>query len=239
MSTINIFVDESGDFGLLGDDLIKTNHNFQDNYYIISVLFHDNESTDLHEQFSCLNQSCYDFEEAGMNYIHLSSLLRRETPIEKSFNPDETRRLFLAFANFVKYSDINIAIIVLDKRKVKNQNEFERFFIDRFNDIFINNHSLFSKYNKVKIFYDRGQNWVNNIIRKSMNSCFKEVVDKGKIQQKDYRLLQVCDFLCTTELVKIKKENGKSSKTESLVFNKNKFFRDRILKPIRKRRIDS
>lgn len=239
MSTINIFVDESGDFGLLGDDLRKSIHDFQDNYYIISILFHDNERVNLDEQFSHLNQSCFKFEKAGMKFIHLSAILRHETSLTKLFTADDTRKLFLSFANFIKYSDINIAILVLDKRKVNNQNEFERYFINELNNIFYTNHSFFSKYNRVKIFYDKGQNWVNNIIKKSTSSCFKEVIDKGKIQQKDYRLLQVCDFLCTTELVKIKKENGKSSNSESVVFNKNQFFKDRILKPIKSKRIDN
>ena len=237
MSTINIFIDESGDLGILGEELRNKSVALHDNFYLVSCIFHDSSQFDLNEQLTYLNQACYKFEKSGMNFMHPSLLLRHDTDLMKQFSADDTRKLFLAFANFIKFSDIKIAVFMLDKRSVSSRDEFEKYFVDNFLNLFYRNSEYFSRYNEIKIFYDKGQRFINNIIKKSANVCFKNVIDKGKVYQKDYRLLQACDFICTSELVNFKKQHKVSSKSESIVFNNNKFFKDRIIKVINSKKL--
>ena len=53
----------------------------------------------------------------------------------------------------------------------------------------------------------------------------------------DYRLFQVCDYICSFELLAIKQSVGSLAKTEKLFFYKPQELKKQFLKEIHKKRI--
>lgn len=79
---------------------------------------------------------------------------------------------------------------------------------------------------EVKVYYDNGQDCVSKFIKNGIYKCFLKHVDNHfDAKPKNYALLQVADFLCTSKLIDLKRQNHVSSTTEKAVFNDSKKYR--------------
>lgn len=86
MKELSIFIDESGDFG---------NYNFHSPYYILSLVFH-NQNNDIDAQILHLNQklSYYNIEDKS---IHTAPLVRGEETIKILMSTIEEKFFYLLF----------------------------------------------------------------------------------------------------------------------------------------------
>lgn len=226
---ISIFTDESGDYGLLGHNLINSDHKYQDNFYIISFVFH-NQNIDISNAISYLNASLneYHFTNDNDKYVHFGPLIRRENEFYKAFKVDEVRDIIFKFSKFIKHLEIKYLVIVLDKRYVNNELEFKTYFIDALSTFFKENEKYFKQFTKAIEYYDSGQNIVKEIILDSVEHVFKDNEPRMKIKPQNYRLAQVCDFLCTMELIVLKRKCATYNGNEKDIFNDKKAFKKNI-----------
>lgn len=238
MGIISVFTDESGDLGALGKFFDIATAQFQDRYYIISFVFHE-QSKSINDSLIKLNHYYSMFEDSVDNkkYIHFGPLIRREDNFYKTFTIEDVRKIFFAFAGFIKNSDIRCYTIVLDKRNVNSENEFKNYFINEINNMFIRNYHFFNRNNTAIEYYDSGQKIVKKIIEESVIKQFGNNDMRMNINPRQYRLFQACDFLCTIKLIELKRKAGKYSGIEKLVFNDKKSFR-RILDIIKDKSLD-
>ena len=208
------FVDESGDFGFVGD---------ASKYYVVTFVFH-NKKDDISENIEKIN-SCPVF--------HMGPLIRREYPFQ-DLSFQERKRLIQKMFIFMLGLPIKVKIFIFEKKqfednKIRMQKQISRSFYD----FFMDQESSF--YNcKLKIYYDNGQRLITKLIKDNLSLTMIEYEFINNVRAKDYRLYQVADFITTIKLIEIKMKNNDLSNTERKMFNE-RYLNKNYLKAIKKK----
>lgn len=93
-------------------------------------------------------------------------------------------------------------------------------------------------FDRVKIYYDNGQEMVTKALHDAVEYALaKEAIVYRDATPKDYRFLQVADYLCTLELEALKRAEGEASKTSLLFFGERRRFEKDFLRKLRKKRL--
>ena len=206
--TLSIFIDESGDFG---------EYSYHSPYYIISLLFHDQE-VDINTQIKHLRQHVKNagFEET--HALHSGPLIRREKDyIDLDLN--KRRSLFRYLLTFFRLCDVEYKTFVYEKKHLKNRDAMVSRMSRDIGAFVRDNLQFFQKFDSIIVYYDGGQREITNII----NAVFNAFLDAEirKVKPSDYKLFQAVDMACTIELLRLKYE------TNSLSTSELKFFRGR------------
>ena len=201
MKELSIFVDESGDFD------IESKHS---PYYIFSLVFHD-QSKSIKREIEVLNSKLI-YSGFSDHAIHTEPLIRKEPPY-KNENWEQRRKLFYSLLLFAWKCPINYHSFIYTKRKFKDKDALVSMMA-RDLSAFIRDHlSLFDSFDKIKVYYDNGQNEISNILNVSLNS-FLQNVEISNVKPKNYKLFQVADLICTIELLNIKYNTKALSNSE-------------------------
>ena len=100
---------------------------------------------------------------------------------------------------------------------------------------FIRRHyQYFIQFDKVKVYYDNGQDGVAKIIMAVFTALFNNPEIKVARQQ-DYKMLQVADFVCTAALTELKMKRRTLSKAERRILGDDKMLNKYLLKPLRRK----
>lgn len=86
------------------------------------------------------------------------------------------------------------------------------------------------------MYYDNGQAELSAILNAVFSIQFSNV-EFRKAEPQRYRLLQAADFICTMELLKIKREEKRLSKSEEKFFYKPQELKKTFLKAVDKKHI--
>ena len=109
--------------------------------------------------------------------------------------------------------------------KAKIAKQISLFLRDRFDEI--------SKYDNAILYYDNGQKEVNNIL----NTVLATELSNHETRlayQKDYRLSQVADMICTLKLLEERANSNSLTKSEILLFGSRRQLVKDFIKPIKK-----
>ena len=99
MSSLSIFVDESGDFGP---------YDSKSPYYIVTMIFHD-QSKDINNQVLALNDKIRSLGFDNDFVVHTAPLIRREE-IFANESPNKRRSLFINLFFFILKSPLQGAL---------------------------------------------------------------------------------------------------------------------------------
>ncbi len=103
--------------------------------------------------------------------------------------------------------------------------------------VFLTRHDeYFSSFNRVIVYYDNGQSELSAILNAVFSMYFPDV-EFRKAEQQNYRLLQVADFVCSMELLSIKRTEKRLSQSEDHFFYKPQELKKTFLKSIDKKRL--
>ncbi len=100
-----------------------------------------------------------------------------------------------------------------------------------------NNLDYFQSFDKVKIYYDDGQQTITNALHAAFEyELSKQALMYRNASPKEYRLSQVADYLCTLELTALKFDACEITSTDEVFFglSATTFKRD-YLKKVRKK----
>ncbi len=86
----------------------------------------------------------------------------------------------------------------------------------------------------MKIYYDNGQVGVTKIIISVFTALLTSTQIK-RAMQKDYRMLQVADLVCTAELTELKMKSHILSRSERHVLGTDRDINKNLLKPLKKK----
>lgn len=101
----------------------------------------------------------------------------------------------------------------------------------------ITSHSTyFDQFDKVIVYYDNGQAELSAILNAVLSVLFHDV-EFRKAEPQKYRLLQVADFVCSLELLKIKRDEKRLSKSEEKFFYKPQELKKTFLKSLEEKRL--
>lgn len=224
MKELSIFIDESGDFGEIKE---------RPAYYLVTFVFH-NQRDDITSQVFKLEES---MRVSGFNleYIHTGPLIRREKVFAK-FSIDERRKLLYKMLNFVNACPISCMTISVDRKEAIDKIALSGKLAKSIYTALIKYQKFFIDFDKIIVYYDNGQSELSTILNAVFSIQFSNV-EFRKAEPQKYRLLQVADFVCSMELLKIKRNEKRLSNSEKAFFYKPQELKKTFLKSVEKKNI--
>lgn len=224
MKELSIFIDESGDFGEVKE---------RPAYYLVTFVFHD-QNNKIETQVSKLEESIRN-SGFDVEYIHTGPVIRREEVFSK-YSIDERRKLLYKMFNFVIGCPISYLTVVVDRKEATDKLTLSGKLAKTINRAMNEHMAFFSNYDKIIVYYDHGQIELSTILNAVFSIQFSNV-EFRKAEPQKYRLLQAADFICSMELLRIKKEEKRLSKSEKCFFYKPQELKKTFLKSIEKKKL--
>lgn len=224
MKELSIFIDESGDFGEVRE---------YPAYYLVTFVFH-NQDSNIEQHVAKLEKSV---KNAGFDveYIHTGPVIRREE-VYAGYSIDERRKLLYKMLNFVNMCPISYLTVVVDRKEAVDKVSLSGKLAKVINMAINVHQNFFESFDKIIVYYDNGQNELSTILNAVFSIKFSSVIFRKAAPQK-YRLLQAADFICSMELLKIKRDEKRLSKSEENFFYKPQELKKTFLKSIEKKKL--
>ena len=170
-------------------------------YYLVTFVFHD-QKEDIRQQVLKLEESVR-ISGFHLEYIHTGPLIRREE-VFANYSIDERRKLLYKMLNFVNVCPIRYMTVVVDRKEAADKIKLSGKLAKEINTAFREYSDFFMEFDKVIVYYDNGQIELSAILNAVFSIYFSNV-EFRKAEPQKYRLLQAADFICSMELLKIKK----------------------------------
>ena len=224
MKELSVFIDESGDFGEIKE---------RPAYYLVTFVFH-NQADCIEEQVSKLEESVrssgFDVE-----YIHTGPVIRREEVFAR-YSIDERRKLLYKMLNFVNRCPISYLTVIVDRREATDKIALSGKLAKAINRALSEHIEFFSDFDRIIVYYDNGQVELSTILNAVFSIQFSNV-EFRKAEPQKYRLLQAADFICSMELLRIKRDENRLSKSEEQFFYKPQELKKTFLKSVYKKKL--
>ena len=178
---LNIFIDESGDFGFVDGS---------SELYAVSFTLHESNDSivnDLEYLNNRLKKAKYD----GM--IHLADLVAKRGDYSH-FNLEQRKDIFWSIFYFSKRVKVKIHTIIVDKRFKNNRTQLNRELAFEINNFFNSISNYMNEFEKVVVYYDNGQEALGAIID-TLLMTKNNVEHRIEFNHKEKRLFQVSDML--------------------------------------------
>lgn len=218
---LSVFIDESGDFGP---------YESHAPYYFVAMVLHD-QSIDISG-----NISAFDMHLSNLGYpnhaVHTGPLIRRESVYAKDL-VENRKRLYSSLFNFTRKLDIKYACAMVKMAECQNVIALTAKLSRELATILRDNDAFWNSYDRIIVYYDNGQIELTKILT-SVFSMLYTHVEYRKVRPVDYKLFQVADLICTTELLE---EKAVFTRSELEFFNSKRDFRKNFLKHIRKKHL--
>ena len=181
MKRLNIFVDETGDFGFSKNSSLL--------YGVAFV---------LHEQKNNINNEIKVFKEKlkKLNFnsmIHTAELIGNRKEYRK-YNLENRKTIFNILYQFTRRAKINYFIVTVKKDYKNNKTQLRKDLEYEINKVINNYLNYFHKFDKIVLYYDNGQKYLGKIIDKvfSQFDNYEHIIE---FDHKDKVLFQVADML--------------------------------------------
>lgn len=224
MRELSIFIDESGDFGEIKESPA---------YYLVTFVFHEQDAN-INEYVMRLEESI-EISGFDIEYIHTGPVIRREEVFSR-YSIDERRKLLYKMLNFVNVCPISYLTVTIDRKEATDKIALSGKLGKAINEAFMNHQEYFMNFDKIIVYYDNGQSELSAILNVFFSIQFSNV-EFRKAEPQKYRLLQAADFICTMELLKIKREEKRLSRSEEKFFYKPQELKKTFLKSIEKKQL--
>ena len=224
MKELSVFIDESGDFGEIKE---------RPAYYLVTFVFH-NQDNGIEEQVLKLEESVrssgFDVE-----YIHTGPVIRREE-VFAAYSIDERRKLLYKMLNFVNRCPLSYLTVIVDRREATDKIALSGKLAKAINSALSKHIEFFSDFDKIIVYYDNGQVELSTILNAVFSIQFSNV-EFRKAEPQKYRLLQAADFICSMELLRIKRDEKRLSRSEECFFYKPQELKKTFLKSVDKKKL--
>lgn len=226
LSTLSIFIDESGDFG-------EYEHHCP--FYIMTMIFHD-QSSSIDCEVNELRRHVREAGFRGDHAIHTAPLIRREEEY-REMDWASRRKLFRNIFDFVRFCDIGYRSFVFKRKECAEPDDLVALMSREISAFVRDNLAWFQSYDQIIVYYDNGQKEISRLINIVLNTMLEAEVREA--HPADYCLLQAADLVCTLELArtKVDEKNYALSNSELTFFSSERLLRRNYLKPLTKKRL--
>ena len=224
MRELSVFIDESGDFGEMTE---------RPSYYLVTFLFHDQKNdiiSNIKKLEESIKNSGFDIE-----YIHTGPVIRRED-VFAGLSIDERRKLLFKMLNFITCCPLTYEQVVVNRKEAPDKIALSGKLGREISKVIENHSDFFDEFEKIIVYYDNGQIELGAILNAVFSIHFSNV-EFRKAEPQKYRLLQVADFICSMELLRIKKNENRLSKSEQSFFYKPQELKKSFFKAVDKKRL--
>ena len=219
---LNIFIDETGDFGFT---------NGSSELYGVSFTIHESENSII-EDLKYLNNRLKKVEYTGM--IHLADLVAKRGDYI-NFSLEKRKNIFWSIFYFSKRVPVKIHTIIIDKRYKNDKTQLNRELAKHISTFFNSIDEYMKKFEKVVIYYDNGQETLGAIID-TLLITKENVEHRVEFEHKEKRLFQVSDMLTFIDKIIYKhNHNLKLTKAETYFFSVKDILG--IIKQLKNKRI--
>ena len=171
----------------------------------------------------------------GIEYIHTGPVIRREG-IFQQYSIDDRRKLIYKIFNFVMTSPISYKTVSVNRKEAYDRVALAGRLGKDINALLMERLEYLTSFDKVIVYYDNGQSELSAILN-AVFSVWIPNLEFRKAEPQRYRLLQAADFFCSLELLRIKQNEHRLSKTEERFFYKPQELKKTFLKGIRKKQL--
>ena len=203
---LNIFIDESGDFGFVDGS---------SDLYAVSFTLHESENSivnDLVYLNNRLDKNNYD----GM--IHLADLVCKRGDY-CYFSLEQRKNIFWSIFHFSRRVPVKLNTIIVDKRYKNNKTQLNRELAKNISDFFHSIDKYLNEFENIVIYYDNGQEALGAIID-TLFMNRDNVEHRIDFDHKEKRLFQVSDMLTFVDKIVYKHNNNmKMTKAEKYFFS--------------------
>lgn len=221
MRRVNVFVDETGEFGF---------GNGSSELYGVSFTFHEQDSNITFE-LNRLNERLAKIGYTDM--IHMADLIMHRGDY-KNYSIQTRKSIFNAIYQFSRRIPVQYQNIMIDKRYSDNKMVLRRQLSSEINKMIRIHKDFFDKFDKIVLYYDNGQETLG-IVLDSIFSQFDGFEHKVNFNHKEKRLFQVSDMLTYIDKYDYKYKNKlKFAKAEMYFFTNDEIRK--ILKELNKKR---
>ncbi len=221
MKRLNIFIDETGEFGF---------GKGSSELYGVSFTFHEH-NLDVMTEITKLNDR---LEKIGYtNMIHMAHLIMGKGEYN-SFDISMRKSIFNAIYQFSRRIPVTYRTIIVDKRYTDNNRSLKSKISFEINKMVKEKEDYFSKFDKIVLYYDNGQEILGTILERIFMR-FNGFEHKIDFDHKEKRLFQVSDMLTYIDKYDYKYKNKMSfSKSEKFFFTTDDIRR--ILRELNRKR---
>ena len=221
MKRLNIFVDETGEFGF-GKGASEL--------YGISFTFHEHND-DIIPELNKLNDR---LDKIGYtNMIHMADLIMNRGDYKK-ISINTRRSIFKAIFHFSRKIKVKYQTIIIDKKYTDNGRILKLQLSTAINKMIKEHEKYFNKFDKIVMYYDNGQEILGTILD-SIFLRFDDFEHRVDFDHKEKRLFQVSDMLTYIDKFDYKYKNKLSfTKGEKYFFTDEEIRK--ILRELNKKR---
>lgn len=215
-------MDETGEFGF-GKNASRL--------YGVSLTFHE-QSDDISVNLDKLNERLSRIGYTDM--IHMADLIMKRGDY-RSFDIKVRKSIFNAIYQFSRRIKVKYRTIIVDKKYTDSNKVLREKLTYKINSMIIENESYFSKFDRIIMYYDNGQEILGNILDLLFGKFdgYEHIVD---FNHKEKRLFQVSDMLTYIDKYDYKYKHKISfAKSEKYFFDEEEIRR--ILKELNKKRL--
>ena len=221
MKRLNIFVDETGEFGF---------GKAASELYGVSFTFHEH-SNDISAELNILNVK---LEKIGyVNMIHMADLIMKRGDYSK-FTIDTRKNIFKTIYHFSRKINVRYKTIIIDKRYTNNSRMLKQKLSYEINKMINENEKYFKKFEQIVMYYDNGQETLGTILD-SIFLRFDGFEHRVEFDHKEKRLFQVSDMLTYIDKYDYKYKNKMQFTRGEKYFFTTEDIR-KILKELNKKR---
>ena len=207
---LNIFIDESGDFGFV---------NGSSDLYAVSFTLHES-SNSIKNELKYLNEKLTALNFNGM--IHLAYLLAKRGEYSH-FNLEKRKRIFWAIFYFSSKVQVKIRTVIVDKKYINKKNQLNVALAREISRFIDENQEYINSFDKIVIYYDNGQETLGTIID-TLFANNPKVERRTEFDHIKKRLFQVSDMLTVIDKLDYKRKNNiPFTKAETFFFNGKDF----------------
>ena len=211
---LNIFIDESGDFGFVkgSSDL-----------YAVSFTLHES-SDSIQSELKYLNERLKNLNYEGM--IHLAYLVAKRGDYSH-FDLEKRKSIFWAIFYFSNRVKVKLKTIIIDKKYINKKMQLNMALAKEIGQFINDNREYLESFDKIVIYYDNGQETLATILDTifATNSKVERRVDFDHTEK---RLFQVSDMLTVIDKMDYKRKNKMPFTKAEKYFFTGKDFRQII-----------
>ncbi len=221
MRRLNIFVDETGEFGFGKESSLL---------YGVSFTFHE-QNDDIMQELNKLNKR---LDKIGYtNMIHMADLIMRREDY-KNFDIAMRKSIFNSIYQFSRRIPVKYKTIIIDKRYTNDARTLRQRLSIEINKMIKEHEKYFNRFDKIVMYYDNGQETLGTILD-SIFLRFEGFEHRVNFDHKEKRLFQVSDMLTFIDKYDYKYKNKMSFTRGEKYFFSDKDIR-RILRELSKKR---
>lgn len=221
MRRLNIFVDETGEFGF---------GKGSSELYGVSFTFHEH-TDDIMMELNRLNERLSVI--GYTNMIHMADLIMHREDY-KNFNIATRKSIFNAIYQFARRIPVKYRTIIVNKNYTDNSRVLRQQIASDINRMIRDNEDYFNKFDQIIMYYDNGQETLGTILD-SIFLQFEGFEHRVDFDHKEKRLFQVSDMLTFIDKYDYKYKYRMKLTSGERYFFTNEDIR-RILKELNKKR---